>query len=114
MAKKLAATEETRRQDRLRAAEELAAAADTSTGLPPSSLYVAWSIEVTGVVLWSQVVGACFGASTSTGAVSNFDIEPYHIHIEAYIKPTKANLVQRPRPPKHRPSFYVTVTCQAA
>ena len=40
LAARLAATEESRRQERLRAAEELAKAADTSTGLPPASLYV--------------------------------------------------------------------------
>lgn len=42
LAARLAATEETRRQERIRAAEALALAADTSTGLPTSSLYVPW------------------------------------------------------------------------
>ena len=40
LAEKLAATEETRRQERLRAQEEAARAADAASGLPPASLYV--------------------------------------------------------------------------
>ncbi|CAK8985770.1 unnamed protein product [Durusdinium trenchii] len=73
LAKKLAATEETRRQDRLRAAEELAAAADTSTGLPPSSLYVLTEeyLENTTMTTSPGTIGLDVASTSCRSVVAN-------------------------------------------
>lgn len=73
LAARLAATEETRRQERLRAAAELAEAADTSTGLPPSSLYVLTQeyLENTTVTTSPGAQGLHFATPACRSVVAN-------------------------------------------